>query len=237
MPRRFATTHWSVVLAAGGPSTPDSQQALAVLCATYWYPLYAYLRRRGHDADAAQDLTQGFFTRVLEKDAFACASRDRGRFRSFLLASLEHYVSNERDYARALKRGGPRPPLPLEIETAEGRYCLEPRDETTPERIFDRRWAVTLLERVLTRLRGEFRNTGKEAVFERLRGALAGEGLSESYAEAGRAIGMSEGAVKVAVHRMRRRFRELLEEEIAQTVASPDEIQSEIRYLIGAIGS
>jgi RNA polymerase sigma factor (sigma-70 family) len=233
---RFLTTHWSLVLAAGAKPTPRSRDALAALCEQYWYPLYAFLRRQGHSAEDAQDLTQGFFARVLEKGWLQDVRPERGRFRSFLLASLSHYVSNERDRARALKRGGPLPPLSLEIETAEGLYQLEPRDDLTPERIFDRRWALTLLDRVLARLRAEFHDRGKGALFETLKVFLDGERTDESYKEVGAALGMSEGAVKVAVHRLRRRFRDIVRDEIAQTVETPDQIDDEIRHLFESVG-
>lgn len=239
MPRgdRFATTHWSVVLAAGRSSTAKSQQALATLCETYWYPLYAYLRRAGHNAEDAQDLTQGFFAQLLEKGWLSAADPERGRFRSFMLASLKHYVANERDRATAQKRGGVNPPLPLELETAEGRYSLEPRDNTTPEKLFDRRWALTLLDRVLGRLRAELKQREKDETFDRLKVFLTGEKAQVSYRELGVELGMSEGAVKVTVHRLRRRFRELLHDEIAQMVTSREEVDDELRYLVTAVGS
>jgi RNA polymerase sigma factor (sigma-70 family) len=236
MPRaRFETTHWSVVLAAGGIPTEQSRVALATLCERYWYPLYVYLRRQGYSADQAEDLTQGFFARLLEKDWLRGVSPERGRFRSFMLTAVKHYASNERDRARALKRGGKTPPMSFEIEGAEGMYQLEPRDDLTPEHIFDRRWALLLLDRVLVRVRTDFERRGKDAVFETLKPYLAGEKTGESYAEAGAALGMSEGAVKVAVHRLRRRFRDVLRDEIAQTVSTPDEVEDEIRYLFDAV--
>lgn len=233
---RFETTRWSLVLAAGQLPTATSRAALATLCEQYWYPLYAFLRRQGHSADAAQDLTQGFFARLLEKGWLHDVRPERGRFRSFLLASLSHYVSNERDRARALKRGGPTPPLPLAIETAEGLYQLEPRDDVTPERVFDRRWALTLLDRVLARLRSEFHDRGKGELFETLKVFLDGDRGGESYKEVGVVLDMSEGAVKVAVHRLRRRFRDILRDEIAQTVEREDQIEDEIRHLFEAVG-
>lgn len=233
---RFETTHWSLVLAAGRTPTAKSRAALATLCEHYWYPLYAFLRRQGHSAEDAQDLTQGFFARVLEKGWLQDVRPERGRFRSFLLASLSHFVSNERDRARALKRGGPKPPLPLEIETAEGLYQLEPRDDLTPERIFDRRWALTLLDRVLARLKAEFHERGKGGMFETLKVFLDGDRSGDSYKEVGAALEMTEGAVKVAVHRLRRRFRDLLRDEIAQTVERADQIDDEIRHLFESVG-
>jgi DNA-directed RNA polymerase specialized sigma24 family protein len=233
---RFQTTRWSVVLAAGHSPTTESRAALTTLCEGYWYPLYAFLRRQGHSADEAQDLTQGFFARVLEKGWLADVDPARGRFRSFLLASLTHYASNERDRARALKRGGPVPPLPLDIETAEGLYQLEPRDDLTPEHIFDRRWALTLLDRALARLRDECHARGKGNQFDALKEYLGGDRAGESYAAAGLSLDMSEGAVKVAVHRLRRRFRDLLRDEIAETVQTADQVEDELRHLFRSLG-
>ena len=232
---RFDTTHWSVVLAAGDDGTAGSRRALATLCETYWYPLYAYLRRQGHSAEDAQDLTQGFFQQVLEKGTVEQANPDRGRFRSFLLTSLKHYVTNEWDKQRARKRGGGTPHVSLELENAEGRYQLEPPDDTTPEKVFDRRWALTLLDNILGTLRAEFVRDDKEAVFDRLKVFLGGGSSDESYASVGRALDMSNGAVKVAVHRLRCRYRDLLRQEIAQTVTSPEETEAEIRHLWAAV--
>jgi RNA polymerase sigma-70 factor (ECF subfamily) len=232
---RFATTHWSVVLAAGGARSPAADDALGKLCETYWYPLYAFLRGRGHSPEEAQDLTQAFFVRVLEKQALRQANPARGRFRSFLCTALKNFAANERDRELASKRGGGVPLLSLEIETAEGRFQLEPPTDETPERVFDRRWALTLLDRVLTRLLDEM-TPGKSQQFERLKVYLTGEHPQQSYAETAVALGMSEGNVKVAVHRLRRRFRDLLYEEIAQTLSDPDEIEDEIRYLWSAVG-
>ena len=233
---RFTTTHWSVVLAAQRDSTPSAREALTRLCESYWYPLYAFLRRSGHNADDAQDLTQAFFARILEKRTLRAADPDRGRFRSFLLASLKNFVANERNRAHAKKRGGVLPPLSFEFDTAEGRYQIEPSTDDTPETIYDRRWALTLLERVLGRLRGEFEQSDKAQVFEQLKVTLTGEKTDVGYADVGARLDMSEGAVKVAVHRLRRRFRALLHEEIAQTVSSPAEVDDEIRHLWAAVG-
>jgi RNA polymerase sigma factor (sigma-70 family) len=233
----FATTHWSMVVAAGDRATPRSQEALSRLCEAYWYPLYVYVRRWGHGADEAQDLTQEFFARLMEKGYLRQADPQRGRFRSFLLAALKHFLANERDRAGAQKRGGGRPPLPLEIENAEGRYSLEPADPETPEKIFERRWALTLLDKVLSRLRDEYHRAGKGALFDLLKDLLTAGKAGEPYARLGAELGMSEGAVKVAVHRLRRRFGELLREEIAQTVADPQDVDDEIRYLFAALGA
>jgi RNA polymerase sigma factor (sigma-70 family) len=232
---RFATTRWSLVLDAGTALTPRGHEALATLCELYWYPLYSYLRRRGHAAEDAQDLTQGFFTRLLEKQALHVVDRSRGRFRSFLLASLDHYVANEWDRGRAQKRGGGTPPISLDAAIAEDRYVREPVDPLTPERIFDRNWALAVLDRVLNRLRAELHEAGKDNLFENLKVYLTGEQAAGSYQEVGAGLGLSEGALKVAVHRLRRRYRALLYDEIAQTVATPEEVELELQYLIAAI--
>ena len=225
----------AIACPAGERSSPGSEEALAALCQAYWYPLYAFVRRKGHDADEAQDLTQEFFARVIEKQYFGQADAQRGRFRSFLMAALEHFLSSERDRAHAQKRGGGRPPLSLEIETAEGRYQREPTDHETPERVFERRWALTMLDRVLAALRDEYHRGGREERFERLQGLLTGGTSEESYAQLGATLGLSEGAVKVAVHRLRQRFGELLRAEIAQTVQRDQDIDDEIRYLFSAL--
>ncbi len=233
--RRFATTRWSQVLAAGQAPTSDSREALSRLCELYWYPLYAYVRRWGYDADEALDLTQGFFARLLEKHYLRAADPSRGRFRSFLLASLKHFLANERDRAGAVKRGGRATVLSLELENAEGRYSLEPPDLETPETVYERRWALALLERALLRLRREFEAAGRQALFARLEGYLTGERDTGPYRDLGEELGMSEGAVKVMVHRLRRRFGSLLREEISETVSSPDEVEDEIRELFRAL--
>jgi RNA polymerase sigma factor (sigma-70 family) len=231
---RFATTRWSVVLEAGRGSGKRSREALARLCETYWYPLYSYTRRWGHDADKAQELTQEFFTRLIEKQDLGKVDPARGRFRSFLLAAMKHFLLNERDREQAAKRNYGQAPMPMEFETAEGRFRLEPADHATPERAFERQWALTVLDRTLHRLRTEHEKAGKGAQFEHLKDALTGE-KSASYAQLAAKIQMTEGAVKVAVHRMRRRFGELLREEIAETVADPQEVDDEIRYLFAVL--
>jgi RNA polymerase sigma factor (sigma-70 family) len=234
-PRRFATTRWSLVLAAGEPSSAHSADALASLCELYWYPVYAYIRRQGHLADQAADLTQEFFARVLEKNVFIEADRERGRFRAFLCAAIRHFLSNQRDRARALKRGGDQVPLSLDVETAEGTFQLEPRDDLTPEILFDRRWALILLERVITRLRDQHVSQGKAEIFDRLKGSLTGDNAGTSHAAVASGLGMTVGAVRVATHRLRRQFRDLLVEEIAETVSDPGEINAEIAYLLKAV--
>jgi RNA polymerase sigma-70 factor (ECF subfamily) len=233
-PGGFATTRWTLVRAARDVSAPEAREALAYLCAVYWYPLYAFIRRRGYDAADAQDLTQGLFARLLEKDGLASADHDKGRFRSFLLAACRHYLSNERDRARARKRGGGRPPLSIDLAAGEQRYRCEPGHDETPERLFERRWALALLERVLARLRREHEDAGKVRLFEVLKGHLSGEDARPHAASAAE-LGLSEGAVKVAVHRLRRRYRELLHEEIGHTVAGPEEAEDEVRDLFAAL--
>lgn len=223
------------MLAAGRRSSNRSTEALASLCETYWYPVYAFIRRQGHDPDAARDLTQEFFARVLEKNYFGAADPARGRFRAFLLASIRHFLSNERDRARALKRGGATPPLSLDVETAEGTYQLEGQDDLTPEKLFDARWATLLLDRALTRLRDGYAESGKSVAFDRLKGFLTGDNTDVTYEQAARSLDSTEAAVKVAVHRLRRRFRDALIEEIAETVASPADIDAEIRHLRAAV--
>jgi RNA polymerase sigma-70 factor (ECF subfamily) len=233
----FATTHWSLVLAAGDPASPQAHEALATLCQTYWYPLYAYIRRQGHDADQAQDLTQEFFARLLEKDFLAQIDRERGRFRAFLLAACKHFLANERDRARAQKRGGGRQHLSLDLRVAEDRYRLEPAHTATPDRLFERRWALTLLAQVLAQLRAEFADADRGPRFDRLKAFLTGEKAESSYQQTAKELGMTVGAVKVAVHRLRGRYRELLREEIARTTNARDDVDEEIRHLFTAIES
>lgn len=224
------------MLAARDADEPAARDALSCLCKAYWYPLYAYIRRAGHSADAAQDLTQEFFTRLLERDFLAAVDRSRGRFRSFLLASCRHFLSNERDRERAQKRGGGRPVLSFQATDAETRYSREPVDDMTPDRLFERRWALTLLDRVLDRLCAEFHARGKTDQFEYLRRYLVGDSDAPAYAEVARHLDSTPGAVKVLVHRLRQRYRELLREEIAPTVDTPDQVDEELRQLFRALG-
>lgn len=233
--RRFATTRWSIVLAAQQEGPGDPGTALATLCETYWYPLYSYVRRQGYQEAEAQDLTQAFFARLLEKNDLQDVGRERGKFRSFLLASLKHFLSNERDRRQAAKRGGGRQMLSLDFERAEQRYRHEPADRRTPEAEFDRQWALTLLAQVRESLQEQWQTAGKGEQFARLSPWLTGTPSAASYREAGEALGMSEGAVKVAVHRLRQRFGRLLREEIAQTVGTSDEIEDEVRQLFDAL--
>lgn len=231
-PRKFSTTRWSLVLAAGQGTPSEAHEALSTLCRLYWYPLYAFTRRQGRGPEDARDLVQGFFTRLLEKNELADVDRQRGRFRTWLLASLKHYLINEWDKERAQKRGGGLMPLSIDAETAEGLYQHEPSHDLTPEKLYERRWALTLLEHVLSTLEQECARLGRQPLFEKLRGTLTGDAGQLRYAEVGEALGMSEGAVKVAAHRLRGRYRELLREEIAQTVERPEDIEDEIRLLL-----
>ena len=224
------------MIAAADTSSSGAHEALATLCETYWFPLYGYLRGRGHDAEDAQDLTQAFFARLLEKRAIGQADPARGRFRSFLLASLKHFAANEREHNHAGKRGGGIPAIPLGVVDAEGRYQLEASSNETPDRIFDRRWASTLLAQALSRLEAETSESGRRSLFEGLSIYLTGDRPDLSYAETATRLGMSEGAVKVAVHRLRRRFRDLVRDEIAQTVATPEDVDDELRHLWSAVG-
>jgi RNA polymerase sigma-70 factor (ECF subfamily) len=208
---------------------------MSALCQAYWYPLYAFVRRQGHSAADAQDLTQEFFARLLRSHYVAAADPKRGRFRSFLLASLKHFLAHEWEKARALKRGGGYEFVPLEADLGESRYCLEPADPLTPDKLFERRWALTVLERVLQRLQQDYEAGGQETLFEALRPALTGESALPPYGELSCRLDMNEGAIRVAVHRLRRRYGELLREEIAQTVGSPDEVETELQHLLAAL--
>jgi RNA polymerase sigma factor (sigma-70 family) len=232
---QFTTTHWSVVLAAGQQDSPQATAAIATLCRTYWYPLYAYLRRRGYQAEDAQDLTQEFFTRLLQKNFPAQADRAKGKFRSFLLLTLNHFLSDERERARAGKRGGGQTLLSLDAESPEERYRLEPADETTPEKLFERRWAQTVLDQALARLREEYSAAGKADSYAVLQAFEPGEQKTLSYAEAADRLSVSESAFKSMIHRLRQRHRELVREEIAQTVTAASEIDEELRHLIAVI--
>jgi len=222
-------------MAAARDGRPDARAALATLCETYWYPLYAYVRRLGHDAEEAQDLTQGFFAALLEKRYVKAADRERGRFRSFLLTALKRFLSKERDRAHARKRGDKTGPISLDLEAGDGRYALEPSHDVTPEAIYERRWALTILDRVIVRLRQTYSDAGKAGLFDCLKTFLTGERGAAPYELVARELGMSEGAVKVAVHRLRRRYRDLLLSEIAQTVAGPEAVDDELKYLLAVL--
>ncbi len=232
----FATTRWSVVLAAGESDTDVARDALSRLCESYWYPLYAWLRRRGHDVEEARDLTQGLFAHLLGRGDFRRADPARGRFRSFLLTAARYFVVNRREAERALKRGGGREPLSLDFDAAEGRFRREGVETDSPEKLYEAAWARELLDRVMTRLRRDYEARGKRAVFEALEENLAGEAGERTYAEKASELSMTEGAVKVAVHRMRGRFRTLLRSEIAETLDDPSEVEDEIRALFEALG-
>jgi RNA polymerase sigma-70 factor (ECF subfamily) len=232
VPGLFATTHWSVVLAAGQEASPQSAEALEELCRAYWYPLYVYVRRRGYGPEDAQDLTQGFFAALLTGKYLAQANRERGRFRTFLLTAFDNFLHNEHDRATALKRGGGREIVSWEEHTAEGRYAREPAGGLSPEQIYEKRWAATLLERVLARLRAEFDQAERRELFDQLKPHLWGEDEATPYAQLASRFNMSVSAIKVTVHRLRRRYRNVLREEIAQTVADAAEIDGEIQYLI-----
>jgi RNA polymerase sigma-70 factor (ECF subfamily) len=231
---RFDTTRWSLVLAAGGDD-PASRAALATLCEAYWYPLYAFVRRQGRSADDARDLTQAFLASLLERRDVERVRQERGRFRSFLLASLKHFLANETARLQTLKRGGGIKFLPLTVHEAEGRYRYEPAAPATPETIFERRWALTVIDRVMTELRGEAVRQGGGDQFDRLKSCLLGGAPEGGYAAVGRELSMSDGAVKVAVHRLRRRFQRALREHIAGTVLDPADVDDEIRFLIHAL--
>lgn len=230
----FPSTSWSLVLSAGRGSA-HSEEALASLCSAYWHPVYSYIRHRGHPAPEAEDLTQGFFTRLLETNWLGDADRNRGRFRSFLLGAVNHYLSNERDRERSLKRGGGRLPLPLDFVSAEARVSREPADHQTPERLFERDWAHALLDLVMAKLRNESWAGGRKELFERLQPFLTGDSLRGCCSQTALDLGMTEGAVKVALHRLRQRYGELLREEILHTVASPAEVDQEILSLLAAL--
>jgi DNA-directed RNA polymerase specialized sigma24 family protein len=234
----FAATHWSVILLAGGARTaPQVQEALARLCSAYWYPLYVFIRRQGHTADEAEELTQEFFTRFLENDFLSTVDKSRGKFRSFLLACCKHFLANQRDFARAQKRGGGRPDLSLDFPGAAERYRAEPASAQTAEKLFERRWALTVLDQVLERLQREYQAEGKAALFEYLKNVLVGDTEALSYARIGTALAMNEGAVRKTAQRLRERYRSLLRELIADTVAEPEKIDDEIRDLFAALAA
>jgi RNA polymerase sigma factor (sigma-70 family) len=232
-PSQFPTTRWTLVVAAGDPQRKEARSALVSLCENYWYPLYAYLRRRGYSADEGQDLTQEFFVRVLEGRYLDRADPEKGRFRSFILTSLKFFVADEEDRHRARKRGG-GVLVPLEFSSGEERYQREPAHDETPERIFERRWALSVLDRVVEKLRDEFVQHGRPEHFERLKVFLLGQS-DASYAALACEMNTSEGALKVAIHRLRKRYRELFRQEIADTVADPAEVESELRYLASVL--
>jgi RNA polymerase sigma-70 factor (ECF subfamily) len=232
---RFATTHWSVVLAAGKSSAPRQKQALEILCQSYWFPLYAYLRRRGYDTHQAEDLTQAFFARILEKKDLRTADPKCGKFRSFLLVRLKYFLSDERDRAQAKKRGGGRKVLSLNAENAEGQYSLEPATQLPPEMLFEKAWALTVLERTMGRLEADMTNKNRKKLFDHLKVYLTTHKDAIPYQNVATELSMTEGSVRVAVHRLRRQYRKLLRDEIAQTVANEDQIDEEMGSLFAAL--
>jgi DNA-directed RNA polymerase specialized sigma24 family protein len=234
---RFATTCWSQVVAAQDADSPQAHDALTSLCNSYWYPLYVYIRRQGHAAHEAEDLTQEFFTRLLEKDFLAGVDRAKGKFRSFLLAACAHFLANQRDWARASKRGGKCRFVSLDFTDAEERYRKEPSHVQTPEKLYARRWGLTLLDQVLNKLREDFVQKGKAPLFDGLRFCLLGAQDAVPYDRVATQLHTTPGAVRVAVHRLRQQFRDLLRQEIAQTVEDPAHIEEEIRDLFAALSS
>jgi RNA polymerase sigma factor (sigma-70 family) len=232
----FATTQWSQVLAARDGSDSEVRTALAALFEAYWYPLYAYVRRQGNSPEEAADLTQAFFAYLLEKDALKGVDPSEGKFRSFLLATLKHFLSHERDKAQAQKRGGDQVGISLDAKLAESRYGYEPSDGLTPEQVYERRWALTVLERSLEKLEEKESSGGDGIRFEKLRPYLVGEEPHLPYREVAAELDMSEGAVRGAVHRLRQSFGQVLRDEIAMTVAQPDQVDGEVRHLLGAVG-
>ena len=234
---RFATTHWSVVLEARGGESPQSAEALEKLAHIYWYPLYAYVRRKGHGPHDAQDLTQEFFARLLRGKLLQTVEQRKGKFRSYLLASLEHFLVKHWVRANRLKRGGGQLQFSLDEAEAENRYAFEPADPASPEKIYERRWAMTLLEQAMKRLETECQQQSKSGLFEHLKNLLTSDAPDASYRDVAAGLVMSEGAVRVALHRLRQRFAALLRDEIAQTVARPEEVDEELRSLFSAFSA
>ncbi len=232
---RFEATRWSIVVAAGAADSQRAHRALEHLCTAYWYPLYAFVRRQGHSPHDAQDLTQEFFARLLARNFLGDADPAKGRFRSFLLGALKHFLPGEWDRARAQKRGGGQQPISLDAESAETRYQLEPADESSAEKIYERRWALALLDQMLKRLRGDFTRDGKENVFDELKSALTGGKVP--CAEIAARLNVKEGAVRTAIHRLRQRYRDIVRAEIAETVASPAEVDAEMQHLFAALSA
>jgi RNA polymerase sigma-70 factor (ECF subfamily) len=233
----FVTTHWTVVLSAGREDSPRAAEALAQLCRAYWYPLYAFVRRQGFDPDEAQDLTQEFFARLIEKNFIASATPEKGRFRSFLLTALKRFLVNHWERGQAQRRGGGQRRISLDAAEAEARYRLEPADEMTADRIYERRWALALLDEAMEALRREAAANGSAEMFEALQVFLYGEKSPQSQAEIAARFGMTEGAVKGAVHRLRARYRARLRAAVANTVANPSEIEDELRHLLATLSA
>ncbi|HOX56411.1 MAG TPA: RNA polymerase sigma factor [Candidatus Paceibacterota bacterium] len=232
----FVTTHWSVVLSAREKDSPQSVAALETLCRTYWYPLYAYLRRQGRRPHDAQDLTQGFFARLLQKDYLQAAAREKGKFRTFLLMALKRFVANEWDREHAQKRGGFAPVVPIDQEFAESRFAADPSLNVQPDVLYDRQWAMTLLERAMSQLREEYVASGRAKLFEYLQSCLVRDESALPYGEIAARLNLTESAVKMAIHRLRARYREILRDEVAHTVSSREEVEEEVRHLFSAFG-
>jgi RNA polymerase sigma-70 factor (ECF subfamily) len=231
----FAATRWSVVLKARDQKLPQATEALETLCNNYWYPLYAFVRRQGRSPHDAEDLTQAFFERLLERNYLADVNQAKGKFRSFLIASLKHFLANEWDRANAQKRGGGKTVISIDRDAAENAYQFEPADTLSADRIFERRWAMTLLERTLQRLAAEYES--KKQLFEELKSTITGDQGGAAYVEIAKRLGSSEGAIKVAAHRLRQRYREVLRAEIAETVSDREEVDDELRHLFAALSN
>jgi RNA polymerase sigma-70 factor (ECF subfamily) len=231
---QFATTHWSAVVRAGGSDSRAASAALDELCRVYWYPLYAYARRQGSTPPEAEDLTQAFFARVLERNFVARAEPNKGRFRTFLLTLFKRFLANEWNQRHTQKRGGFQPVVSLDTAVAESRLGAEPALKEPADQLFDRQWAMTLLDQVMTRLQAEHRDSGRGQLFDQLESCLAGDETAQPYAEIAARLGLTEAAVKMAMHRLRARYQHLLREEIAKTVASSDDVEAEIRDLFAA---
>ena len=234
--RRFATTRWTVVLAARHTSRAESRQALETLCITYWHPLYFFVRRKGHSPEEAEDLIQGFFLRILEKGILWAVHRERGKFRTFLLTALERYLSNEHRKANALKRGGGQVPLSLDFESAEEQYRIEVAGDETPESLFARHWAQALLDQAFTEAQRIYEDRSNAALFKRLSSVMMGDSDALPLREIGEELGMSEGAVKGAAHRLRKCYADCLRSAIAETVARPEQVEEEIQTLFNSLG-
>jgi RNA polymerase sigma-70 factor (ECF subfamily) len=233
----FASTHWSVVLSAGDSASPNSHEALERLCRTYWLPLYTFIRRKGYSPADAEDLVQDFFAAFLEKGCVGRADPARGRFRTFLLSSLQNFLHNAQDRLVALKRGGGQRHLSLDVAATEERYRVELQESMTPEKAFEKRWAATLLQEVLDRVREDFKRLGRAELFEQLKGHIWADDDAVPYAQLGMGLGMTPLALKVTVHRLRQRFGERLRDEIAHTMSEPGQVEDEIRYLMGLFGT
>lgn len=233
--QQFASTHWSIVVAAGDADGEDARDALSKLCEVYWFPLYAYVRRRVADVSEAQDLTQAFFAELLEKNYVGSAKPDRGRFRAFLLTAFKHFLSKEWEKAKALKRGGGRAPISLDFESADSRIRIEPTSGLTAEQIYDQQWAIALLDQIMKQLEAELKGAGKTEMFEKLKGYIIGDHEGTTYAQVAERLNISEASAKKAASRMRHRYRELLRDEIAQTVEGPNEVDDEIRNLFATL--